>query len=127
MESKTKDQSQPDPPQSIPFWENSRVKLGVILSMFGISFIITYPSLYGVLGIILFPKGLFYWYANWKNPSNVPGTFWLGWLLYISLSGVIVANKRKKIVQILFIILALFLIFNIHGCQVQLSHWQGPG
>ncbi len=102
-------------------------KLAIITMLFVAALLATAPSALYIIAIWAFPVGLYYWYADWDNVSNITGGIFfviLGWLLYLGIAMTIVRSNKRVVVVILYIVLTLLLILNVHGCRVQdANYW----
>lgn len=104
----------------IPFWENPSAKLKALLVLYGLEFIFTLPWSIYPGALLYFPVGLFFWIPN-SFSDNSPYTG-VGWLLYTGISIAIMASSNKNLVRVLFIVLAVMLVFNAGGCHMITSN-----
>lgn len=107
-------------------WEKKpKVKLSIIVVMWIIAllrFFPWFPALVPFI-IIFYPVGfaeyvrMTDYYVSAQSISII-----LGWLTYLSITALILLFRNKFIIHFLFILMAVILIFNTHGCTMLGEH-----
>lgn len=107
-------------------WEKKpKVKLSIIVVMWIIAllrFFPWFPALVPFI-IIFYPVGfaeyvrMTDYYVSAQSISII-----LGWLTYLSITALILLFRNKFIIRFLFILMAVILIFNTHGCTMLGEH-----
>ncbi len=103
-----------------------RRKVILVISAWISGLLIAFPDPRGIMMIAFFPLGLMGLVCEWINISGtVNAMLAIGWIIFIALTIVAIAQGRKKWFYIWWSILTILLLLNGAGCHAMVKGLEG--